>query len=74
LSCPSFDGDNNAEVLTIAGDIKQDGITNLALSVPFQDDGGSDSSAAPILFIKIILYLVDILLFYKSTYVYATTS
>jgi hypothetical protein len=74
LSCPSLDGDNNAEVLTKAGDIKQDGITNLALSVPFQDDGGSDSGAASILFVRSIVYLFDILYVFIIRHVCATTS
>ena len=62
MSCPSLDGDNDAEVLTKAGDIKQDGTTNLALSVPFQGDGGSDSGAASILFVNILFHHFDILI------------
>jgi hypothetical protein len=63
MSCPSLDGDSNAEVLTKAWDIKQDGITNLALSVPFQDDGGSDSGAASILFVKSLAYIAVFIIF-----------
>ena len=72
MSCPSLDGDNDAEVLTKAGDIKQDGTTNLALSVPFQDDDWSDSGAASMLFVNNIVYIFDILvIFYKLTYMCA---
>ena len=74
MSCPSLDGDNDAEVLTKAGDIKLDGTTNLALSVPFQGDGGSDSGAASILFVNILLYLYDILIVFIIRHVCATTS
>jgi hypothetical protein len=52
LSCQPLDNDNNTEGFINAGDINQDGITNVALSVPFQDDGGSDSAAVFILFIN----------------------
>ena len=74
MSCPSLDGDSIAEVLTKAWDIKQDGITNLALSVPFQDDGGSDSGAASILFVRNVIYLFDILDVFIIRHVCATTS
>jgi hypothetical protein len=63
LSCPSLDGDNDAEVLTKAGDIKQDGITNLARSVPFHDNDGSDSGTASILFVRCLSYIHDIHIF-----------
>jgi hypothetical protein len=63
LSCPSLDGDNDAEVLTKAGDIKQDGITNLARSVPFHDNDGSDSGTASILFVKSLAYIAVFIIF-----------
>ena len=59
---------------TKAGDIKQDGTTNLALSVPFQGDGGSDSGAASILFVNILLYLHDLIIVFIIRHVCATTS
>ena len=45
--------DHFGEVIANAGDIDEDGITDLAVGVPFDDDGGTDSGAAFILYINI---------------------
>jgi hypothetical protein len=66
LSCQPLDNDNNTEGFINAGDINQDGITNVALSVPFEDDGGSDSAAESILFVNNIVYISDIYMIFTN--------
>ena len=53
FNLPIKDGDHFGEVIANAGDIDEDGITDLAVGVPFDDDGGTDSGAAFILYINI---------------------
>ena len=49
---PIEDGDHFGEVIANAGDIDEDGVTDLAVGMPFDDDGGTDSGAVLILFIN----------------------
>lgn len=49
---PIEDGDHFGEVIANAGDIDEDGVTDLAVGMPFDDDGETDSGAILILFIN----------------------
>ncbi|MDX2458112.1 MAG: integrin alpha [Gammaproteobacteria bacterium] len=49
---PIEDGDHFGEVIANAGDINEDGVTDLAEGIPFDDDGATDSGAVFILFIN----------------------
>jgi len=48
---PIEDGDHFGEVIANAGDIDENGVSDLAVGMPFDDDGETDSGAVLILFI-----------------------
>lgn len=52
FNLPIIDGDNFGEVVANAGDIDEDGTIDLAVGLPFDDDGGTDSGAVFILFLN----------------------
>lgn len=52
LSLPIVDGDHFGEVVANAGDIDEDGVTDIAVGLPFDDDGAADSGAVYILFMN----------------------
>jgi hypothetical protein len=58
---PITGGGHFGEVITNTGDIDMDGITDLAVGVPFDDDAGPDSGAVFIFFMNNESYVVDII-------------